>query len=304
MDSADLLTTCAGSGATLVAIVGGFLLTRYLAIANEIQAADHVLHRASTRLAAADERVETARQRLAIEDLDGLFDGDRFVDHLLAKAEGFSSASIEEAKALLPLHMFRDCDIEKRLELWNQEARLATSSHIWSRLPRRNRYPALRAFAEPLGVDINIYPLWSRLYERQKDAKRAGGQLSIRPLDEIDVDSDSVGRRGRLEVQLHDASSHRMLMEAEAWTADAQRKSIQEPRGLRAEILLLSLIATLTMVPSLLFLTPQATTLSRGLGASVVILFICGFILLIAYLVRQADLAKAAWGSSNALDSK
>jgi hypothetical protein len=295
MDSGELLTTCASSGATLVAIIGGFLLTRYMAVSSDIQAADYVLRQAKVRLGAAGNRLETTRQRLAFEDLDNLFDADPFVQHLLARAQEYSTVSLAEARTLLPLNMFRDSDVSARLEFWNQEARLAQFSHIWSRVPSKSRYLTLRAFAEPLGVDINIYPLWSFLYEKHKNTKRAGDGYSLAPIDEIDVSPVDLGRRGRLEGHFHDAASHLDSMSAEAATAQTHRLSIPEPTGLRTEILILVLVATLTIVPSLLLLAPHPKDLSRGESSSVVALFLSGFLLLIAYLVAHADRARKTW---------
>lgn len=281
----------------MVAIIGGFLLTRYMTVEGEIRGADRALHQTQARLAAAEDRVEAARCELAAYDLDDLFEAPHFVDHLIVAARNHTVVSMDEARQMLPLELFRDSDVEPRLRMWNEEARRAQFSELWLNFPQRLTYPRLREFAETRQVNVGIDSIWLRLYEVAKEAKRLKdtSQFPGLSIDDFEIADNDAPRRPQFEERLHVAATTRDALQAEVGLARINRTSIAEPNGLRWEVVVLVIVALLTIVPSLLLLAPQPANLSRAQSALVVALFLLGFGMLIAYLVTHANRVRSAW---------
>lgn len=300
MDSGDLLTTCAGSGATLVAIIGGFLLTRYMAVEAEIRGADRLVQQAVARLTVAETRVETERRNLCGYDVDKMFADETFIEVLVRVTEQGGNFTARTARDLLPLDKFSDEDIEYRLKAWRAETLRATRSNVWAVFPERPRYPSLADFLDVSQTQMEIEPIWAHLYDRAKDEHRQTNVLGINlEIDGFEVVDLDAPRRSAFEARLHEAEVSRDVIAAEVQMARGIRLAISKPDGLRWEVLVLLIVAVLTIVPSLLLLAPYPNELTKEKSTWVVGLFLAGFAMLIGYLMTHANRAQKAWGTGS-----
>lgn len=301
MGSGELLTTCAGAGATMVAIIGGFLLSRFMSIESEIRGANRALADVEERLETAEQRTVRARTPLVERDIDEHFDNERFIKRLIEHAKDGTRMSLDETTNLLELQTFIDDELQSRLDVWNDEARKAEDSPLWDVVDDSTFQAPLRSLAEEQGVRIEVFPIWQARFRMAKLDVRdrlVGGLLGLMDNDRDTKQADP-DLRGRLEGRMHDAVNTRDALLAERRVARVNQASIGEPVGLYRGIVVLLVVAALTIVPSLLLLAPRPANLSRMSSGIVVALFLGGLVLLIGYVAAHAGRARIAWSAVN-----
>lgn len=294
-DSADLLVTCAGSGVTMVAIIAGFTLSRYLAIQSEIDGAEALLSETNDRHTKAVKRVNDAR---LVRDRAGALYGLRSSEDarawVLVDAEtGTTRESGDLTEAMRHIAELSNLNPDDRVALyeeWLEEARRVHASDVWSafKVASEHDQPDWSEFRpklpHPLGIEALWYTWFSyqrdrhiTKYEKQEEARREAARFprpTINPMPRIFVDDpDRNLNRGEVvdsaQRELEFARQDAALAESEMHVAQTRLTRVAQPSGAELSILWLLLVFALTAVPSLLLLTPEPASLSYSGGVAV-----------------------------------
>jgi hypothetical protein len=292
--SGDFLTTCAGAGATLVAIFGGFLITRYLTLSAEIESAKNVLEDLGSRIRVETRDLEKAEDELLDWDLDWEFNRLTFVRALIrgAISKGLSGFTLLDVRAVLNVGRFDSERLQIELDSWIAEIRVVAASSVWASIPGARTYPTWEEFRESHGLTPKHELLWEEWYERickERNTDYMSGvnaalQQSVVPLSRGNYQQQRDPYERRRDVAreaLDNALTEQVL-------AERQSDRLSSPEGVMMGLGVLVVVFGLTVVPSVLLLAPAPAHLSRTGAAEVAIGFFAGVGLLFGYLLRFA----------------
>lgn len=319
-DSGPLLSTLAASGATIVAIVGGFLVTRYVTLDVEQQAARRRLREAEHELTAAKERLSRAQDdefsSQTVEHLEDLDVYDMLRERHLIRAQDSSMVeeqdlgpvTLEEVRDQVGLgvgyHTERGRAVyQARLDVLAQEtcaALMATQSlypinfdadydpPTWHDL--RGRFP-----------EHIVSSVWERVcdWRRQTihDAQEAARVARLPPDSPLRY---AVGRgpleegRHTFEPQQSFRPRYQQLVDESAGAVGASETQVRlaqqadsyvaKPRGLVLGLAVLAILVVTTLVVPVLYLVPAPAELDRAAATRLTAVFFGGVAALMAYM--------------------
>lgn len=308
-DSGILLSTCAGAGATLVAIVGGLLVSRYLTLESEALGAKKLVQSLEEKLDGARNRAEESQrsyERLALREV---LTGDDFLKEFLTAVPN-GGVSVEVVAAKLSEEELSTETVAEATKEFNAEAK-HVHAFGWNVVPYRNDH----AYWDEFKRDHNIHPeideMWEYLYIeicKQRPSTEQHGHFTVPTIDPATMGIVSIpeqNRRRDIRNRLTDArdvdrAEVRRLVAA-LTAAVAARDSLEQPPGLITGLAVLALLTVTSVVVPVLLLAPTPATLTYGESVAVVGLFIGGIVTLFIYLgshVYRLHVLRAA-GSVN-----
>lgn len=309
-DSGALLTTCASSGATLVAIVAGFGLTRYLTLSSEIGAAANLVRDLEARAELLADELAQAKLSLNRRRLDWEFDS----RDVVAAIFGVESITIDDGALkdrLVDLiddfGNYTDAETAEVIADWRQEARSVLDHPMWDEVPVAADFPSWDDFRQGRGVRTNHEILWSEHYieikrRRYADwAARTKATTGIPPGPLRNV-SDFLGPSGQKWAAVSGSHVRRVeaaedavrRVEAELDVARDRRSRISQPKGIVGSLVWLAIIFVLTVVPSMLLLAPEPRNLTREQSAAVLGAFFLGVGVMFVYFIGIARSIRTA----------
>lgn len=291
-DSGILLSTCAGAGATLVAIVGGLLVSRYLTLESEslgakklVQSLEEKLHRAQNQADASQHSYE----RFALHE--ALTEDDILEEFLAAVPNGGLSSKVVATK--LSGEEFSADAVTEAAEEFNVEAKRARAFN-WALVPHQDEHAYWDDFAGQHNIHPEIDEMWEFLYIeicKQRPSAEEKPYFNVPPIDPATMGIVSIpeqNRRRDIRNRLTDArdvdrAEVRRLVAALA-VAVTERDSLEQPPGLVSGLVVLALLTVTSVVIPVLLLAPTPATLTYGESTAVVGLFIGGIVTLFVYL--------------------
>lgn len=306
-DSSALLTTCASAGATLVAIVGGLLVSRYVSLESDRQAAQRRVNELTGRLEQARTGQADAVQALNEYDIEWALDDDKVHERLLHLSMNEAVPNpdlIAELRAIVDLDGYQDV-IEPVAQRMLGDARLAFAT-LRDKLPRRKDQPEWEEFKLGKSFPIQYEELWEHVYDAIADAIRGAieeeeaasrppalgrmfgvtGGLHLPPVAMPRFASAS--GRPRLQNRVDQANAEVATLRAELGIAMESLNRTVSPAGLVIGLVMLTYLAVTTLVVPLLFLTPTPATLSPSESSWFLAWFLSGVLALLAYLAWDA----------------
>jgi hypothetical protein len=266
-----------GAGATLVAIIGGLLVTRYITLESQLQAANERLLSTEARLDEVNTALAEAQTDLRNYRIAAALENPRVFRTLIAAAAANEARSIEVStfRGLADLKPFTDDQLSPVLDAWLEETKYA-SAELSNSFPKESPAPEWTSFSRGRQLPIRIEQVWAGVYDilaSRREIDRARSSI---------YDAQEEQRLVRLVDQAH-AAAVRLTVETEA--AHEARSMISRPPGLAVGLVVLAVLTCATVVPSLLLLAPTPATLSYGEGAAIVALFLAAVVLLFGYMV-------------------
>jgi hypothetical protein len=251
-----LLATCASAGATLVAIIGGLLISRYLTIDSEVRGAAQQLASVTARLTDAKSESDRAEREAAIYDMEWSFDDSDIYEELRKAARG-QPLDLEKVKRIdSSLTAYADEQILATAEPWLQEIRVALSSQSWSDVQRDDWWSDFR-LRNPLPITIEA--VWEQEFERvRKRLPEPKGLLFATPIIRPSINAGAWQRDelNRLRTLSDERRNDKLLLEAQHRLLISN--SAAKPRGLWSGAVVLAILTVTTVVIPILYLTPSA----------------------------------------------
>lgn len=293
-----------GAGATLVAIIGGLLVTRYITLESELQAAQERLASAKTRLADAAKDLAEAEAEQHRYEITGELEHEAVVSRLIKAALDGNTMSISEVRDLTDLETFTDEEISVVLDLWNAEARKAVDHELWLSVPIAHDLDTWSDFKRARKLPIAVDQVWSGVYdivaggreeEAQKRDEAAKNNLpfsvssfaTLRIRSRLLSNDGTFNRddRNRLVRLTDEARALTDSLRVEVAAAQDARSRISRPPGLAAGLVVLALLTIATVVVPVLFLVPTPATLTHREGVAVVATFLSAVVVLFGYMI-------------------
>lgn len=274
-DASALLTGSAAAAGALVAIVGGFLISRLVALQSEkerLQSRGRQLQRRLTLAEQHHRRVHGERMAVSLE----WFEDGRTVDEMIAQRsnvdiEEFAAdhrvAGMSRAEALEATAALRD-KVNAAFEAFESEDQVSVPDHeerIYGRVAKaiERRRAANNPWLSGLSVpDFDVTGLMRPeiVYQRQDQRIR----------DERSAEAEVAALNAEIELVTGDL------------------RQVGRPRGVVAAILILAYFAAGSVVFPLVMLAQDPITNSATIKAVVIGLFASGLTLLVGYLVWAA----------------
>lgn len=291
-DSGILLSTCAGTGATLVAIVGGLLVSRYLTLESESLGAKKLVQSLEEKLDRAQKQADASQHSYERFELyEALTDDDILEEFLAAAPAGGLSTKVVAAK--LSGEEFGADAVTEAAEEFNVEAKRVRAFN-WDLVPYRDEHAYWEDFARQHNIHPEIDEMWELLYIevcKQRPSAEAKPYFSVPVIDPATMGIVSIpeqNRRRDIRNRLTDArdvdrAEVRRLVAALA-AAVTERDSLEQPPGLVSGLVVLAFLTVTSVVIPVLLLAPTPATLTYGESTAVVGLFIGGIVTLFVYL--------------------
>ena len=315
MDSGALLATCAGSGVTLVAIVGGFLLTKYLSISSEIEAAEHQINDIGDRLAIESIQLDIARNdhdRFSLEwDLDDEEFHDLFLSHALDDLNGeVTSADLMQVLRTNDVDEHPSEIVNAVCADWNAEARRIVTHGIFGALVVSEHQPTWNEFRQRAPLDKTVPAMWQRYFEnctdelveearrvKRENARRSNPYSMPSIMDSMSIGALALPRLNATHVpgmawsnasapyvqRLTEARLTVENLEAQLAVAQGRRERVAQPAGALTGLGVLLIVFILTVVPSLLLLAPHPIDLSRDESGWLLAAYFAGVLVMFGY---------------------
>jgi hypothetical protein len=278
-----LLGTCASAGATLVAIIGGLLITRYLGIDSEIRGSKEraaELERASRdadlRFADADAKYGPFR----IES--GLDNRDAYEELRDAWIDG-RGPDIGKLRRIDPgLENYSDAEVQKIANDWMAEIPRADRGLSSVALNRSNDWADVRIDNE---FDVKVEAVWEQEFDRRMRELPTHPLLGLGPYlarPRIERKDES----HRLRRVRDEAEQEKILVAAQFALAKDASRNRAKPKGLWSGIVMLGILTLTAVVIPILYLTPSSKPgpLTPGL---IVTIFFLGVGILFAYMIIE-----------------
>ena len=160
-----LLGTCANAGATLVAIIGGLLISRYLGIDSEIRGSkeraaelERATRNADSRFADADAEYARFRIECGLDDSDAYEElRDAWIDR--------REPDIGRLRRIDPeLENYPDAELQKIIDDWMAEIPRADKALSSVELSRSNDWSDVRIGNE---FDVKVEAVWEQEFDRR-----------------------------------------------------------------------------------------------------------------------------------------
>jgi hypothetical protein len=266
-DASALLTASAAAAGALVAIVGGFLISRLVALLSEKEGLERRLRTLLSRLALESDRQQAIRSERAAVSREWFEDGALDDVILAVKADELDAEKIADE------HAVRGMDWDESLQAAKELAK-----HVQEAVRRLREDRAAEA---PSGEE-KIY-------------RRVYGTLYPLPFDEGLIagtwipTSDTVYQRQDQRIRDEQTAQAEMdALGAEIGIVQTEVETIARPRGVVAAIGILAYFAAGSVILPLILLAQQPVTNSSVIKALVIFLFVSGLALLIGFLIWSA----------------
>lgn len=305
VDSSALMTTCAGSGGTLVAIIGGFLLTKYLTISSEITATTHQIRDLEDRLYIETEQMHAAQAEYATYqaeyDLLTWKNCRLFLSRATANGPdgpGVTDADLAERFAEYTDHPADVLD-EVRTR-WNAEAARVVAHEAYNTLEESTSQPEWDMFRRLLPMDKAVPLMWEVRYDvvserliklAQRRHTRSGAEMLaasmfMPPVEPHDPGHGNVG--ASLERARDGTLSTVNDLQAQLAVAEGRRNRLAQPKGILGGFWWLLLVFVLTVVPSMLLLAAQPATLTLTTRVGLCAGYFVGVLVMFGYFAAVA----------------
>lgn len=291
-DSGILLSTCAGAGATLVAIVGGLLVSRYLTLESESLGAKKSVQSLEKKLDGARNQADASQHSYERFALHETLTGDEFLEEFLAAVPNGGLSAEVVATKLSEGELSADA-VTEAAEEFNVEAKRVRAFN-WDLVPYRNEHAYWEDFARQHKIHPEIDEMWEFLYIeicKQRPSTEEKPYFSVPTIDPATMGIVSIpeqNRRRDIRNRLTDARdvdrAEVRRLRAALSVVVAERDSLEQPPGLVSGLVVLALLTVTSVVIPVLLLAPTPATLTYGESTAVVGLFIGGIVTLFAYL--------------------
>ncbi|MEE6296625.1 hypothetical protein [Georgenia wangjunii] len=291
-DSEALLATCAGAGATLVAIVGGLLVSRYLTLESEALGARKLAQSLEEKLNGARRRATESQgdhERYALREI---LTGDDFVRQFLGAVPrgGLPTEAVAASISVAGLSAETIAEVTKE---FNAEAK-RVRAFDWGMVPHANNHAYWDDFARENNIRPQIGEMWEYLYIeicKKRRPPEQPGRLGLPAMDMATMGIVSVpeqNRRRDIRNRLIDARdldrAQVRRLEVELAAAVTARDSLEQPPGLVTGLAVLAFLTVTSVIVPVLLLAPTPATLTYRGALGVVGLFIAGIAVLLLYL--------------------
>jgi hypothetical protein len=283
-DPTPFLSTIAAVSATLVAIIGGLLVARFVSLDSEQQGAQQLLDNASGRLLTAQNRAGDARKRLRSWQINDFFDTE--VLESIAAGEH----NIEELRQLGGYTTLSDDDLSTTVQLVADEYSKARQTLQTLRVgdevaPSGNWEEFRRQSSEPL--DIRWEEVWEIAYDDLVTPQRPGHfsyPVTLPGAEQAQYTVLRLQRRDALVATVERTDQHVEDLQAEVDQLEATRDAVIKPKGLAGGLAVLSWFTIVGVIVPLWLMSRAPTALTAGLGEVVFWLFLTGLLLLLLYM--------------------
>jgi hypothetical protein len=306
-DPTPFLSTVAGASATLVAIVGGLLVARFVSLDSEQQGAQQLLEEAQGRLDTAQERADEARRRLRE------WDQNDFLDQDVMEAIEAGELDIGELRKIGHDSPLDDDDLTPLVYLVAEEfarARQALAGLFvgdedapegWKEFKR------LWADAPTIRWDRPWQMVYNQLVHDAR-ARRPQPMISNKflyssppppavtttgTLPEFFI--HKLQRRDALQSAVDRAEQHIEDLEAEVGQLRRARDAVVQPKGLGGGLAVLAVFTIVGVLVPLWLLSRAPKRLTAHLGEVVFWLFFAGLVVLLLYMTRLALRLSGRW---------
>lgn len=303
-----LLSAVAQSGAALVAIVGGLLVSRYVALHAEQQSAKRRVADAERRHSSACAAHDQTQLELDEYRAEEILDDYRTYEEIL---ESKDSTTIDQILQTLDVGdggVPREL-LEQRLALIRSELQRA-AKFLTNAVPVENEHPSWAEFRRKSQLDPVHVDVWEWLYDRlveirSKEARRPQsgrlGPLAIDPKVLFPINpqvtaihglGSATARRNyeeRLTRYRDDARRERQITEAELRLAQEHSEDVRQPEGFALALKVLTYLAVVAIGVPVMIMAAGPLTLSLWVRLVVVGLFFSGLTLLLLFLFVYAS---------------
>lgn len=312
-----LLSALAQATAALIAIVGGLLVSRYVALHAEQQAAGRRVQDLARREAEADEALASANSELAGYRVADALDDDRVFEEIAARdfeptVDGVLRA-IEWDEAELDLSLLE-------AEIESVKAEMAESIQaIYPLVPVGTAFDRWPEFRRANGLKPGRNRLWSWVYDRACEERREEAESAARQAREAlgnSVLSNLLSARNfslptlspavtaaRWTVQSQRELAQERALEdrvaaaaAQVWALRQERRLAEEtydatrqPEGFGLALQVLSVLAVVGMGFPVVLMGLAVVTLPAWVRGGVIVMFFCGVALLLRFLFVYAS---------------
>jgi hypothetical protein len=303
-DPAPLMSTIAASSATMVAIVGGLLVARFVTIDSEQQGAQQLLDDARNRLATAQKREQEAKDNLYRWDvryffddkvIEAIGDGERDVS-ALSELGGYTSLTDEQLAEVVQTIATEFDTAQRVLEglLPNIEG---DTFPEWDELKRSKR--------EQL-PDMEWEHVWEVTYDKLTTPPQppwnpvslAG--LNISPTSFLPPTAPEFGvlsaqRRDTMRANLERAEQRVEDIESEVAHLTRAREAIVRPKGLGWGLVVLAYFTLSGVIFPIWLMSRAPRRLTAGLGEIALWVFLSGLLALLGYMTVLALRLSGWW---------
>jgi hypothetical protein len=281
MDEAALLTTCAGAGATLFAIVGGYLVSQALRVSSELQGTKRLLVDLQKQVKLNSNWAASDGRDLLQAQLNEIVANPLVEKELVDRAmSGDVQLRFDDIRRIVDVSLIDAIPLQVALDQWSDEISTALKSELFGKLGPSTDPPTWQEFALLQAVSgSRTDSLWAAAY--YTIGEQVHGWTAPRPprpnyssltqqREAVANSSAQVALRTRFERDL----------------AKSRVESYPSNNGLVGGVVLLIVLFALTVLPSLWLLTTEHDRVTASDGALVFGFFIGGVaILLIDLLV-------------------
>jgi hypothetical protein len=311
-DPTPFLSTIAAVSATLVAIIGGLLVARFVTLDSEQQGAQQLLDDAEGRLATAQNRVHEARQRLRDWEINDFFGpevigavvgGERDIRELRMiggytpltnddLAEIAQLVTNEFAKAYQALQALRVGDEDAPGTDWPDFKRL------WSDAPEISWDEVWEIAYNKLVESAESRQVPPRSLVDPLEYQRPYMVASLTGTEQAQYSVLRIQRRDDLIASTERAEQRAEDVEAEVAQLRSARDAIIRPKGLAGGLAVLSFFTLVGVIVPLWLMSRSPKQLTARLGEVVFYLFLGGLVLLLGYMSMLANRLAGRWRSS------
>lgn len=297
-DPAPFLSTIAASSAAMVAIIGGLLVAKFVALDSEQQGAQHLLDEAKERLGKAQERERQARDVLRAMDVDYFFNESLmekiYIKSILEK-EAFSESDLTELKRTGKPGRLTDEDIAQ--EVGRRATEFPRAYEALGRLAKPNsRFFEVSNWAhfkreETALQDVELDDVWNTVFRilrlknysaRTTDSLMGLGVNVVATIDRnarrYEVRCDDVDRAARVVEDL----------EAEVARRQKARDIIVRPKGLGIGLGVLAAFTVIGVIYPIWVMSRAPKDLTHSVVYPAFFLFVGGLVGLLGYMAWLA----------------
>lgn len=274
------MTTCASAGATLVAIIGGLLISRQIGLEADLAAKRQQL--ATTKaleISALTQRDESqlALDRLEIESCLAAPDVLRYFQQLTQLGE---NVNLQGLRTINPdLHEYSDELVMKLALQWLGEFSIAEKSPVWHLVTRQSDWDA---FMRRFNLPVKIEAIWLAKFKQTQDALPHERYEELSPRSVSRVKHEEHRRLVRLR---DDANTSFLIARAQRNMMETLDERINVG-PVRSSLLILGAVTIGTVIVPVLYLTPSVARgpLSPAMISAAFIISVVG---LFAYIALE-----------------
>jgi hypothetical protein len=303
-DPTPFLSTIAGVSATLVAIIGGLLVARFVSLDSEQQGAQQLVDDAAARLTTARNRAVRARQDLYSWDVNSFFKTD------VVTAIGRGEHDVVELRDIGDVTYLSDDTLrhvvgEIRAEF--DEARRVLSELVTPRRPGEAAdWDAFKRSQRGQLPEMSWEDAWRIVYADLSSPRLPPETVALARLASTMVPSVAVTRpreyvvldvqrRDALQADMSRAEQREEDVEAELARLQLARDAVVRPKGLGWGLVVLAVFTVVGVIIPVWLLSRAPRLLTVRLGEVVFWLFLAGLLLLLGYMSVLAMRLSGRW---------